>query len=131
MAGAVRRPRTPPIPPQSRATAAAAARTIRYDEIPALDGPTKLDTRDVKLWYTAKQALTGINIKIVSVTQESREQTRELYGYQGTLPGEEWARCAVVLHTATPLQPTRFAASELVLSGIPTGTRLENSPWHD
>jgi phosphate transport system ATP-binding protein len=40
------------------------ARTIRYDELPALDGVTKIDTHDVKLWYGQKQALAGINITI-------------------------------------------------------------------
>jgi len=39
-------------------------RTIRYDELPALEGAAKIDTRDVKLWYGEKQALAGININI-------------------------------------------------------------------
>ncbi len=39
-------------------------RTIRHDELPELDSPTKIDTRDVKLWYGEKQALSGININI-------------------------------------------------------------------
>ena len=40
------------------------ARTIRHDELPELESPTKIETRDVKLWYGEKQALAGININI-------------------------------------------------------------------
>ena len=44
--------------------ARAAARTLSADRLPELAGPVKMKTRDLKLWYGDKQALTGINLHI-------------------------------------------------------------------
>jgi len=42
----------------------AEAVTIPVDRLPELDGPVKMMTRDLKLWYSEKQALTGINLDV-------------------------------------------------------------------
>jgi phosphate transport system ATP-binding protein len=42
----------------------AEAVTIPVDRFPELDGPVKMMTRDLKLWYSEKQALTGINLDV-------------------------------------------------------------------
>ena len=42
----------------------AAARTLSAERLPELDGPVKMKTRDLKLWYGENQALTGINLHI-------------------------------------------------------------------
>jgi len=44
--------------------AQADAVTIGVDRLPRIDGHMKLQARDLKLWYTDKQALQGINIDI-------------------------------------------------------------------
>ncbi len=49
---------------EDESTSSDDARTIHFDELPELDSPTKIDTRDVKVWYGDKQALAGINIVI-------------------------------------------------------------------
>ena len=38
--------------------------TIPVDRLPQIDGPVKMATRGLKLWYGEKQALSGINIDI-------------------------------------------------------------------
>jgi len=38
--------------------------TIPAERLPVIDGPVKMSTRDLKLWYGDKQALAGINMDI-------------------------------------------------------------------
>jgi phosphate transport system ATP-binding protein len=38
--------------------------TIPVDRLPELGGPIKMQTRDLKLWYSDKQALAGINLDV-------------------------------------------------------------------
>lgn len=38
--------------------------TIPVDRLPELGGPVKMQTRDLKLWYSDKQALAGINLDV-------------------------------------------------------------------
>ena len=42
----------------------AAASTLPADRLPDVEGPVKMRTRDLKLWYGGKQALAGINLDI-------------------------------------------------------------------
>ncbi len=74
---------------------------------------------------------TELGVKIVSTNGDSRDSTKAIYSYDGTLPGTDWSESAVVLHLAGAQLPYEGAVQELVLSGVPNGHRLEKTPWQD
>jgi hypothetical protein len=99
---------------------------VEFDP-PALPIPSLQRFRTkVFLELEPRDGATDLTIKIVEV-----ETGTVKYRHRGTLPGEDWASGAVVLKTSYARPPFTLALRELVLSGRPTGSRLEQSPWQD
>jgi hypothetical protein len=102
------------------------------DKVPIEPAPPPLPRFDDRLpcklflELEPRDGKTSVRVKVVEVGAG-----KERYRHAGALPGEDWARCAVVLKTSCARPPFTVALREFVLSGIPSGARLEEVPWRD
>ena len=69
---------------------------------------------------------TRLVVKIIEM-----ETNAEKYRHEGRLAGRDWAAGAVVLKTSCAGAAFTLAVRELVLSGSPIGSPLEQMPWQD